>query len=367
MNFLDKLDSLYPALVRDVQRFSSQATSVRNAEPIRILICRPNHRLGNLLLLTPIIQELSDTFPGCKIDLFVKGKLGRILFQNRPNIDRIIQLPKRPLQHFFEYFYGWLQIRRRRYDIAINVDQSSSSGRLSVQFANAREKIEGRVIENLSLMYPDYEHHAKFPVYNFRKHLETVGLYPNLRSVPSLDLKLIPSEVAEGKVVLRNLVGNDNPTVCLYTFATGKKCYSTQWWAFFYERLKELVPQFNFIEILPLHKTAGLPQLTSFYSTDVRQIGSVIANSALFIGADSGIMHLASSVQTPTVGLFSVTDQKRYAPYHNGSLSLNTNNVDIEGCLMAISSILDRRSAPKKNHHGARADDLEFLDSSILA
>ena len=39
----------------------------------RILICRPNHRLGNLLLITPLIQEISETFPDCKIDLFVKG------------------------------------------------------------------------------------------------------------------------------------------------------------------------------------------------------------------------------------------------------------------------------------------------------
>lgn len=348
MNFLDKFESFYPALVRDVLRFSSRVTSVGNAEPMRILICRPNHRLGNLLLLTPIIQEVSDTFPGCKIDLFVKGKVGRILFQNRPNIDHIIQLPKRPFQHLFEYFYGWLQLRRNRYDIAINVDQSSSSGRLSVQFANARDKIEGRVIKNLKIQYPDYEHHAKFPVYNFRKHLETSGFHTNLKSVPSLDLKLNPSEIAEGKVILQNLVENDSPTVCLYTFATGKKCYSTQWWSNFYERLKGQFPQVNFIEILPLHETAGLPEVTSFYSKDVRQIGSVIANSALFIGADSGIMHLASSVHTATVGLFSVTDQKRYAPYHNGSLSLDTNNVDIDGCIMAISSILDRRSTSER-------------------
>jgi ADP-heptose:LPS heptosyltransferase len=228
------------------------------------------------------------------------------------------------------------------------VDQSSSSGQLSVQFADARAKISSNVIAALKVKYLDYEHHAKFPVYNFREHLETVGLYPNVKSVPSLDLKLNPFEIAKGKEILRILAGNDNPTVCLYTFATGKKCYSTQWWTCFYERLKAQFPRVNFIEILPLHKTAGLPLLTSFYSTDVRQIGSVIANSALFIGADSGIMHLASSVHTPTVGLFSVTDQKRYAPYHNGSLSLDTNNVDIDGCIMAISSILDRRSTSER-------------------
>jgi ADP-heptose:LPS heptosyltransferase len=37
-----------------------------------------------------------------------------------------------------------------------------------------------------------------------------------------------------------------------------------------------------------------------FYSKDIREIGAVIANTEIFIGADSGIMHLASASLTPT-------------------------------------------------------------------
>jgi hypothetical protein len=39
----------------------------------KILICRPNPRLGNQLLITPLLQEVITTFPECKIDLFVNG------------------------------------------------------------------------------------------------------------------------------------------------------------------------------------------------------------------------------------------------------------------------------------------------------
>jgi len=41
----------------------------------QILICRPNARLGNLLLITPLIKEVSAAFPEAQIDLFVKGGL----------------------------------------------------------------------------------------------------------------------------------------------------------------------------------------------------------------------------------------------------------------------------------------------------
>ena len=143
----------------------------------QVLICRPNHRLGNLLLITPLIQEISETFPDCKIDLFVKGGIAPILFKNYENVHSIIQLPKRPLLHLLEFVKSWISIRKHRYDIVIDVDKKSSSGRLSICFANSKHKISGDVIETIQSKFPDYAHHAKFPVYNFRHYLTELG-YP---------------------------------------------------------------------------------------------------------------------------------------------------------------------------------------------
>ena len=38
----------------------------------KILISRPNHRLGNQLLITPLIQEIKHQFPDAKIYLFTR-------------------------------------------------------------------------------------------------------------------------------------------------------------------------------------------------------------------------------------------------------------------------------------------------------
>src|SRR5688572_23750002 len=93
----------------------------------RVLICRPNHRLGNLLLITPLIQEITEIFPDCQIDLFVKGGIAPILFKNYENIHRIIQLPKRPLLHLLGSVKAGISIRKHRYDLVIDVDKKSSS------------------------------------------------------------------------------------------------------------------------------------------------------------------------------------------------------------------------------------------------
>ena len=310
----------------------------------RVLICRPNHRLGNLLLITPLVQEIAETFPDCKIDLFVKGGLGPIVFKNYENVDNIIQLPKRPLKQLSRYVKGWISIRKHKYDIVIDADKKSSSGRLSFLFANSKDKIPGNIIEDLNLKYNDYKHHAKFSVYNFRNYLKEIGYAQKDTPIPSVNLKLTKPEIGRAKELLVKLTNNTRQTISIFTYATGNKCYSESWWENFYHRLQTEFPNLNIVEVLPVENISKLSfKAPAFYSKDVREIASFIANTLVFVGADSGIMHLASSSQTPTVALFSVTDQTLYEPYNDGSVAINTNNINIDECIQIIREIVERR------------------------
>jgi len=306
----------------------------------KVLICRPNGRLGNLLLVTPLVQEITAVFPNCKIDLMVKGNLAPILFENYDAIDHTIKLPKKPFKSLFKYFQKWTAIRRTRYDLIINVVSYSSSGRLATWIARGKYKLFGNDEGGLiASRYENAQHMAKFSVYYFRDFLLHCGLPERSGAVPLLDLKLSAAELEKGKGIVQNIVGDDKKTIALFTYATGHKCYSCDWWVHFYEALKQAFPECNILEILPIEKVSQISfQAPAFYSKDVREIGAVIANTNVFVGADSGIMHLASSVQTPTVGLFSVTDSTTYQPYGNNSLGVKTEEIGIEACLALIRS-----------------------------
>ena len=307
----------------------------------RVLISRPNHRLGNLLLITPLVQDVIATFPDCKIDLFVKGGLAPIVFKNYTNINYIIELPKKPFKNLIDYFKVWVKIKKQKYDIVINVDKNSSSGRLSAQFADAKYKFFGELDEEMQLKYTDYEHIAKYPVYEFRSFLTKLGFPKNENPVPSLDLKLSASEIAEGHTIVKELVKNDKKTICIFTYATSDKCYSESWWEEFYERLKIEYSDYNIIEILPVENISQIGfKATTFYSKDVREIASVVANTTLFIGADSGIMHLASAAKTPTIGLFSRPNINMYRPYNNNSTAIDTNSGNKENWIETINNVL---------------------------
>lgn len=289
----------------------------------RVLICRPNHRLGNLLLITPLVQEIEQRFPNARIDLFVKGGLAEVVFQNYSSIDRILKLPKRPFSSLFQYLSVWFKIKTRRYDVAINVDRKSSSGRLSTKIAKARFKFFGDNCDDIVAAQPDAKHIAKSPIYELRNGFCKTSVFP---TVPKLDLRLSASELEHGKEALNRIFNNDKKTISIFTYATGKKCYETSWWDFFYDDLKSrYADTYNILEILPVENVSQIDfKAPSFYSKDVREIASVIANTEVFIGADSGIMHLASAAQTHTMGLFCVTDEKKYQPYNGRSLAVNT-------------------------------------------
>ncbi|WP_242087034.1 glycosyltransferase family 9 protein [Aestuariivivens sediminis] len=306
-----------------------------------VLIVRPNHRLGNQLLLTPIVQEVINTFPYCKIDLFVKGGVAFPVFENYDQIHQIIPLPKKPFNNLFTYMAKWIGLRRRRYDLVINADRNSASGRLLTQISKANFKVFGEIYENIQKVHSDYHHIAKYPVYNLRYYLSQLGIEQDHSDVPVLDIKLSEDEISRGKAILDGIINNDKKSICIYTNATGDKCYSETWWETLYDRLLDEYPDYNVIEMLPIENISKIHfKAPNFYSKDIREMGAIIANTSIFIAADNGVMHLASAALTPTVGFFSVTNPLVYAPYGNGSIALDTNSTTIEDWIKAITAIL---------------------------
>lgn len=346
MGNLKKVNVFRRSLMRNLTKNIGDS-SISKSEPIdkskikKVLICRPNGRLGNLLLITPLVQEVTKTFPNCKIDLFVKGFLAPIVFENYDNIDKIIPLPKKPFKELVKYFKVWTLIKKQNYDIVINVDQNSSSGRLAAKFSNAKYKIFGDLPENVELPYEDYGHIAKYPVYNLRYTLSQVGIQDTQEPVALIDLKLSEQEIANGKKILNDIIDQQKKTIAIFTFATGDKCYCIEWWEKFYAVLKKEYPDYNIFEVLPVENVSQINfQAPTFYSKDVREIGSVLANVDVFVGADSGIMHLSSASKAPTVGLFSVSNLKKYEPYGNSSVGIDTTINDYPVFIEAINRIL---------------------------
>jgi ADP-heptose:LPS heptosyltransferase len=314
----------------------------------RILITRPNHRLGNQLLITPLIKEVHEQFPEATIDLFLKGNLGSILYQNYEYIDEIISLPKKHFKQLNKYLFAWIKLRQKKYDLVINAEASSSSGRLSTKVARANHKFFGFERELNVLKVADAAHISKYPIYSLRHYL---GQSLTEKALPDLEIKLTDKELGEGRKILSQYADLSKPTLCLYTFATGGKCFKKQWWQDFYRDLKKEFPDYNIIEALPVENISSLDfGIPAFYSKNIRELASFISQTNVFITGDCGIMHLAAATSTPTIGLFSVTGTEKYGPYNKGCLGLDTNHKTTLQISEMIKTQVERLNLSTEKH-----------------
>lgn len=349
MKFKTRVNKVRRSIMRSITKNIGSSYSepkkgdIAVSEIKSVLIIRPNHRLGNQLLLTPLVQEVINTFEGCTIDLFVKGGVAHPVFENYTQINNIIKLPRKPFDNVFKYAKSWLSIKKQSYDLVINADRNSSSGKLLTQLAKAKIKVFGDIDESIKETYLDHEHISKYPVYNLRFYLTKLGLDKPEAEMPVLDIKLSDEEIANGKTILNDIIKNNGKkTICIYTNATGNKCYSEAWWENVYSRLLKEYPDYNIIEMLPIENISKINfKAPHFYSQDIREMGAIIRNTSIFISADNGVMHLASASLVPVVGFFSRTNTKIYGSYGNDSVALNTNETNIDDWFKAIGNILN--------------------------
>jgi heptosyltransferase-3 len=315
---------------------------INNTQSVkRILICRPNQRLGNLLMLTPLLQELEHVFPDARIDLVVKGGLAKALFEGYTHVRHIYQFPQRPFKSPIEFFKTYFQIRSQAYDIAINPVDGSNSATLLIKKIKAKHKSFGE----LASVYWGDQHQARHMAIKPVLALRYLTRQGRVRKIPTLNIRLTANELAAGKRMINEHCQPGKKIIALFTFATGSKMHSKAWWHQFHTSLQLKFPQANIIEILPLEKSSQLDfKANTIYSKNVRELAAILAACDVFVGADSGVMHLASAVNTPTLGLFKTTDHSVYRPYNELSQAIITPETRTKELLNHLGLILEQTS-----------------------
>lgn len=278
----------------------------------RILVCRPNHRLGNTVLLTALLVEIERRFPGAEVDLLSAGPAANAVFRGFDIVGDCTTLDRRAIRHPLATFRALRKLRARRYDLVIDAAAGSSSGRLAGALANARLQLRTEAMPTNGLT----RHLAARPVHALRWAL---GVTEEM-AVPSLDLRLTESERCTGQDalarVLRDVKQRHLPKLAIFPNATGSKLLAANWW---HDFTTELVAQRGEVCVIELVSADGASRLgggyPTYYTSDPRKLASFIEAAGTYVSADCGVMHLAAATRATTVGLFGPTDPARYGPY----------------------------------------------------
>jgi heptosyltransferase III len=109
-----------------------------------------------------------------------------------------------------------------------------------------------------------------------------------------------------------------------FAHATGLKIIERAWWLAFWDAFLELEPEVIPVEFLPpLASAPSDARFPSIHFGSPRALTAAIAATRMFISADTGPMHLASSTAVPTVALFCASDPVLYGPLKPVDLVIN--------------------------------------------
>lgn len=324
----------------------------------RILVCRPNHRLGNTLLLTPLITELESTYKGAEIDILSEGQIAAEVFSTSFSVKNIYCLPRRGFKHPWRFLSLLLRIRKTRYDLIIDPCLGSSFSRAMTRFLHGRyklgfdDRIDGSGLTHAVPRSVAMRHMAKRPINLVRwinRHSDGDGA-----SFPPMDIRLTVHEHEQGKRLLSGILSDavrplTRPLVGIFANATGAKRYPQDWWNEFIAALVQGLPHVGIVEFVPMHGKSMLDcAWPAYYSSDIRRMGAVMAAVNLVVSADCGVMHLAVASGVPTAGLFCITDPEVYEPYGHESGALQTGDLSARDCadriVDAYAGVLTRTS-----------------------
>ena len=312
----------------------------------KILIIRLS-AIGDVVRVLPAAAAIRRAYPSAQIDWVVESAAADILFDN-PLLDRVIVFDRGPrwLRNFVRFMGLRSRLREQRYDIAIDFHGVIKSGFLlgstrakrrisfgpprsregAFLFANERfalsEPVMNRVDENLELASTsmDNVHNVRLPfMIDEQINVDVFRMITELRKNRRwLVIVHAPVDRAEKRwpterfIALINLLFEDGRFDVVLTHGPGQR-----------GELDCIVDVCSESPIVP-------PECQS-----LREYAGLAAMASLYIGVDTGPMHIAAAVGTPVVAIFGGTAPSMHSPV--GSACRTLGGITVQRCTDRVS------------------------------
>jgi len=285
--------------------------------------------IGDVILTTPLIGLLKDTYPDSAIDLLVNRGTGEFL-EKDPRVRTVIYSDG-DLTGTYRTKTRYLGTISRRYDLAINMN-ASDRGNIAVLVASRRwrvglylgnqfwKDIWKRLFFSHPIPYP-------FPIH-YARLCQVIGERLGLK-VNRLEAKVFWDDGDTIKVssFLENQ-GVTGPYFVIHPFAR---------WRYKYWQLEKfaivsdaIAGRYGLRPVWtsspdPAEKTAlaqaatlcRIPPALVLGELNLNQITNLLSRASLYVGLDTAVSHLAATTGIPIVALYGPTITDWWSPWNN--------------------------------------------------
>ena len=324
-------------------RTAAQSARKNPSTAPRILLIRPDH-LGDLVMTTPVLAVLKHHAPGAHITLMV-GPWSSEVVARHPAIDRLIICPfpgfqraaQKALAPYVLLFSIAKQLRRRQYDLAINLRPDFWWGAALLYLARIPRRVgyavePGKPFLTHALPFQSPEHATVSNLHLASAALQILGYLPleEPYTPERYPLQFIPT-AEEHKWVTELLkkegIETATPIVVIHPGSgAAVKLWRTQGWSACADALTKSLTINSPVRIMLTGSKNERPMLEELArgmespallvtSATIGQLAALLGRALVVLSVDSGPLHLAVAQGTPTVQLFGPTDPRIFGPW----------------------------------------------------
>ena len=293
--------------------------------------------IGDVILTTPVFQNLRAQFPNCQIDFIVEKPAYPLVAEN-PDLDNIWIAPYGEELSFKNDQKFFKNIRRQKYDVCFDLFGNPRSALISL-FSRTKLRV------GFDFRIRKYAYHIKIPsraaqVHEVKFNLDALNYFdiPVKSEQPRIFMK--KSDLKKARTIMKELDYNQVPVIALNPSAS----WPAKKWPlnYFADLGMSVLENFN-ARILVLWGPGELDDAKKLAdkigsyaavhpATDISEQAALLSLCNLYVGNDTSPMHMAAAVGIPTVGIFGPTNARLQGLFGKNSMAVFNSEIACLGC-----------------------------------
>lgn len=288
-----------------------------------ILVCQTGGWIGDMVLLTPALRALKNAYPESNLSLLLRPRVADLM-ETHPYVDTCIVDTKN--RGRYRSLTGLVRrIHEAAFDAAVVLHPASFRNALLPFLARVPIRVGTNVSGRGMLLTASCEDDTG--VHEVHRYLRVLRLLTINGSPDFLEFWHTDAD----REMIQDLLRAEGVSLTdrLIALNLGTTWRTKQWdIANFVEVIEQIAPrtpdtsvvltgssaEMEFAAALP----TSLPAINLVGKTSILQLGALLERCEICLTCDSGPMHIAAAVGTPTIALFGPTDPVRHKPYGAG-------------------------------------------------
>lgn len=252
-------------------------------------------RIGDAIISTGLLNHMVNKYPGIDVTV-AAAPLTLPLFEAVPHLNRLIPIKKRSFSR--HWLALWQQCRQEKWDIIIDIRGSLVSYFLKTpqRYVWKSSKVTDHRVDQLGRLIGVVPPPPPYLWLGLRHLQKAQSLISG--SVPVLALSPAANWIGKQwpaksfSALVNQFLTNHEAKVAVFAAPQERSMVQPIMSAIPRDKLIDLVGRLSLLET-----------------------AACLKQCQVFVGNDSGLMHMAAAVGTPSIGLFGPSDDRMYAPY----------------------------------------------------